>query len=486
MRKHEEQDLSYVKLASGLMDIDIQLSEPLQPYGKTKEEIIEYLIESSKAMSRDLPTVEETARDDSLVAMVLHLTRSDITLPDSHLITFAPPLSITPLLSFSNMISSQSRLINKSCLQMFFKEHNILDHLVLLRHFHLFGDGIFSTRLAHALFDADLDTTERQEGVTRTGGAMGLKLGSRETWPPASSELRLALMDVLTESFSASVGIHSAGKTGELPGGLSFSVREMSEQELDNCMDPNSIEALDFLRLDYKPPHPLDAVITPLAMHGYDRIFRLLLRVRRLVFVVNTFFYDVFGRRQCRGGVRQSRAFSVALKFSIEARHFITTVAAYMLESGIGTTWNTLESEIRDIEAKIDNEDVEFFGSVDLLRTIHERTLDRILFALLLRKRQSSFMAILDEIFEGVLRFARICRVHSASCSGKEEEVDVMYRTFRRCVSVFMSVCRGLGEKRGCKKTGATAAGSTGNGEADLLGGLLLRLEMSGYYSSVP
>ncbi|KAF8242140.1 hypothetical protein K440DRAFT_607795 [Wilcoxina mikolae CBS 423.85] len=451
---------------------------PFETFGKSKEELSDTFLESLEVMNRSLPSLETTSEQDPLATMVLHLTRFSTDSDSSQLTTFAPPFSITPLHSFSHILSAQSRLINNACLRMFFKEHNIRDHLLLLRRFQLFGDGVFSSRLAHALFDADLDDTERKEGVVRSGGTMGLKLGSRDTWPPASSELRLALMDVLTECFAQKTGIHVAGKAGELPGGLSFAVREMSDEELEACMDPNSISALDFLKLEYRPPSPLQAIITPTAMYRYDRIFRLLLRVLRMVFVVNTLWRDA--------NRRQKQVDPVTRRFGIEARHFVTTLANYMMESGIGTTWSRFERKLEEIEKGLDDNQGGGEESLDRLRAYHESILDRIMFATLSRKRQQPVMKIVDEIFALVLKFA------SRKDAGIEE-VETLYRSFRRRVGIFIGVCRGLSEKRGygdgrsdLQGQRGAAEGVFGTGykeEANLLGMLLLGLEMSGYYS---
>lgn len=456
--------------------------------GKSKEELGHTILESLQAMNRSLPSLEAASQQDPLAALVLHLTRS--ASDSSQLTTFAPPLSITPLLSFSHILSAQSRLVNNACLSMFFNEHRVRDHLSLLRRFQLFGDGVFSSRLAHALFDPDIDATERKQGAVRSGGTMGLKLGSRDTWPPASSELRLALMDVLTECFSRKTGIHTAGKQTELPGGLSFAIRQLSEEELEACTDPNSIAALDFLKLEYKPPAPLQAIITPLALHRYDRIFRLLLRVLRMVFVVNNFWRELGG-----AGSRSLPATPTARRFAIEARHFVTTLANYMMEAGIGTTWTRFERKLAEIEKGLDRGG-SGEESLDRLRAYHESILGRIMFATLSRKRQLPVMKIVDEIFALVLKFA--AAGPAAGRRGEVEEgggadIETLYRSFRRRVGIFISVCKGLSEKRGygdgrtdLEGRRGAVDGVFGTGykeEANLLGMLLLGLEMSGYYS---
>lgn len=462
-------------IANDPMEVDYTF----ETFGRSKEQLATNLQESLMAMNRNLPPLDSPTEEDALTAMVMHLTRETTTsITDSHLTAFAPPLSITPLLSFSHILSAQSRLINRACLRMFFKEHNIRPHLQLLRRFQLFGDGVFASRLTHALFDADMDSTERRTGSFRTGGTMGLKLGSRETWPPASSELRLALMNVLTESFSQPTGLHSVGKTGELPGGLSFAVREMSQEELDRCMDPNGISALDFLKLEYRPPAPLEVIITRAAMLRYDTIFRLLLRMLRMLFVVNQLWREE-GKRKVSG---------VRRRFGMEARHFVGALAGYMVESGIGTTWDRFERKLAEVEAQVDREG-ECSGeeiSLDRVRAWHEGVLDRIMFAMLSRKRQLPVMKIVEEIFEVVLKFSVVCG-RGEGGEAEAEEVAKLYKMFRRRVGVFISVCRGLSEKRGYGDSGEKRADAAlGEGfkeEANLLGMLLLGLEMSGYYS---
>lgn len=346
---------------------------------------------------------------------------------------------------------------------------------------------------------------------------MGLKLGSRDSWPPASSELRLALMGVLTESFSESLGereeaphhrggIHASGKEGELPGGLSFAVRDMTQEELERCMDPDGIEALDFLKLQYNPPSPLEAIITPTALYRYDRLFKLLLRVLRMLFVVNKLFRDARSFRLLRGkdGEIQpmtSRASClggfdpVAQKFRVEAHHFVSTICGYMFETGVGSTWKKFDEKLADIERKLcgDEEGLEGEG-LERLRGYHESILDRIMFATLTRKRQAPVMKLVEDIFVAVLGFAKYSHERASGKMGTmgEKELAELYKVFRRRVGIFISVCRGLSEKRGYGdgrrdlegRRAVDAIFGTGyKEEGNLLGMLLLRLEMTGYYS---
>ncbi|PWW73160.1 hypothetical protein C7212DRAFT_359524 [Tuber magnatum] len=471
-------------------------TEAFETFGKSKEEIGAMIDKSVSAMNNSLPPIDHLHKEDLLRTLVLKISRLELSSDPEHdhLTTFEPPISITPVLSFSHIFSVQAKIINTACLNMFFKEHKVREHLSLLRKFELFGDGVYSSRLSHALFGDELDGTEKRGGVHRTGGTMGLKLGSRDSWPPASSELRLALMGVLNESFNNSQtkgGIYHAGKDGDLPGGLSFGVRDMTMEELERCMDPSGLEALDFLKLQYKPPSPLNAIITTTALYQYDRLFKLLLRVLRMLFVVNKLFRDATSR-----GSHWHTVDPVAQKFRIEAHHFVDTVCSYMFEIGVGSAWRRFEDKLQDIERKLDSPDSDLgTEGIERLRVYHESILDRIMFATLCRKRQAPVMKLMEDIFISVLTFAKYSHAKSIGVRTSDgEKISALYTGFKRRVGIFISVCRGLSEKRGYGDGKKDSEGRRavdaifGTGykeEGNLLSMLLLRLEMTGYYTDM-
>lgn len=411
---------------------------------------------------------------------------------------FAPPISLVPILSFNPIIATQARIVNGTCMRLFFKSHNLREHLSVQRSFHLLGNGVFSSRLSHALFDPDLESAERHRGVARSGGIMGLRLGGRDTWPPASSELRLALMGVLTESYESK---HTPEQSHRgtyldqttLPGDLSFAVRDMSEEEIDKCMNPDSIEALDFLRLSYKAPAPLDAVITPIILFKYDQLFKLLLRVVRMLYVVTTLYRDNMDRTPNSEGINHT-----SQRFRIEAHHFISSIAGYFFDTGIEAAWRIFDRKLDEIEKRINNDGDNFTlgqnEGLDKLRDYHERVLDRIMFALLLRKRQQPVMKLLEEIFALILQFSKHSREKALGLKkdGVDDTVKELYLKFRKKVGVFITVLRGLSEKKGYgDKKAVDSRTSSGTGglfdgddlvEENTVVLLLVRLEMSGYY----
>jgi len=417
----------------------------------------------------DSPPQDLLDMPDALRQVILsHLENSNTVLASHDSIVFAPPLALTPLLSLQPIFSAQARLVNAATIRVLFRAHGLRMHLRLQRNYHLFGDGVFMSRLSSSLFDPDLSSAERQRGSLRLGTSMGLRLTGRKSWPPASSELRLALMGVLSETYTSSSLFKNSKpshdelrdkRTVNLPGDLSFAIRQLSPEEIEKCMDPNSLYALDFLRLQYTPPSPVHTIITTSAMDKYDSIFKFLLRLARMLFVISYL---------PRNSAKETR-------LRMEAHHFVSCCASYFFD-GVRETWASFERYLDEVEAAIASEDAAgAFGrhvseGIESLRTKHERVLDQISFKLLLRGRQRQIMALLEGIFEIVLAYA--------SNTGNSTE---LHNTFREKTHVFLTVCRGLVGKKGYGKTK-----HGGDEDENTVDRLVLALEMSGYYATEP
>ncbi|KAG4414086.1 hypothetical protein IFR04_012787 [Cadophora malorum] len=464
-------------------------------FGKPEEDMQAHVLASIDALNQPFAASEQ--QDYLSSGLNTYLTSSQSVIDNDESV-FAPPISLAPVLSFNPVIAAQARIINGTCMRMFFNSHKLREHLSVQRSFQLLGNGVFSSRLSHALFDPELESAERQRGVARSGGMMGLRLGGRDTWPPASSELRLALMGVLTDSYTSSQPLSkSRARTyldqSTIPGDLSFSVRDMTAEEIDKCMDPDSVEALDFLRLSYKPPQPLEAVITPMILFKYDQLFKLLLRVVRMLYVVSALFRDTTDRSSNWQGVEH-----VDQRFRIEAHHFISSISGYFFDTGIESTWRIFDRKLDQIEEKLrtdgDYITLDQNEGLDKLRDYHERVLDRIMFALLLRKRQQPVMNLLEEIFTLILQFSKHSRERAIGLQkdSANDDLKTLYLRFRKKVGVFITVCRGLSEKKGYGEKKMVDSRTTAEeglfdgddlAEENTIVQLLTKLEMSNYYS---
>ncbi|KAL3480297.1 Spc98 family-domain-containing protein [Aspergillus californicus] len=405
---------------------------------------------------------------------------------------FAPEVTSSIYLSLAPLLSSQALLIDFSCLHLLFKEHKLKDHLALQWRFQLLGDGYFTSRLSISLFDPEMESGERRTGVVRSGVHTGLRLGSRDAWPPASSELRLVLTGILNECYGAEYANGSGNpefaKEKELPGELSFSIRELSEVEITKCKNPNAIEALDFLQLQYKPSNVLEAIITQPSLNKYDRLFKQLLRLLRMVSVVKGLIRDSTARNSLSGDTR-----NLLQKFRIDCQHFVLAVSDYSFQLGIGAAWQRFQDTLSEVESCLDRGDIdgtiEAARSVSQLRTYHEDTLDQMIFALFLSKRHAEVAKLLDGIFDTILKFAPLSRMDGVYGVRHESEMLIkrLYAVFKKQTSAFVGYLRNLdGSKAAAPSKSGRArsdmAFAAKEGPSNVFDHLLVRLDMRRYY----
>lgn len=400
-------------------------------------------------------------KDDQIQAVALRCL-SDTTAQLAPLqVSFDEALAM----SISPMLSVQHRLLSYAAFEMLLIEHQALEHFKLLYSFGLLGNGIFAARLGIALFDSEQASGE---GRRYNGGITGLRLQARDVWPPAGSELRLVLMGILAESMTSQAQFAAADS-------ISFAIRDMSEEDLDKCMNVNSIHALDFLKLQYRPPSlVLEAVVSVDSLDKYDRIFRHLLRVLRLKCV---------GDQLLRATSRRSASKQPDLRqrFAIESRLWISIMADYSQNVAVGYTWLAFAKTMQDVECKLRQKD--YVGTLRLGRSLrhlaqlHDSTLDAMLRALLLKQKQSKALQLVEETFNVILKYAALLR------SSAEVETQVHIDNELNLYTQFKGLVKELVQMLHSMIGGDSKVGSGNEAGLDLLEHLLLRLEMNGYWT---
>jgi hypothetical protein len=356
--------------------------------------------------------------------------------------------------------AAQHRLLSYSIFRTLFSKHNILSHLRLQQRIHLLADGMFAARLQIALFDSEQVSGETQR---KTGATTGLRLQARDTWPPASSELRLVLMGLLSESLRSTNSV-------DLEQTISFAMRELSNDHLDLCRDVNSIYALDFLRIQYKAPTPIiAAIISDESLEKYDKIFKHLLLVLRLQSVTKNLSRMVSSRhvRLCDGS---------AARFHSEMHQFIAALAAYTQGIAIGRHWAVFEQLMFEVSLKLEEQDYEgalkMGHSLHYLKSQHEYGLDSVLHALFLRNKQRHLLEILHEIAGVILAYAAT----TEGIHGNEADARQHHDRFRQLCRTFVASLLSM--------VGGTTA-TDGNGSAELTNELLTLLNFNGYWGPI-
>jgi Gamma tubulin complex component C-terminal/Gamma tubulin complex component N-terminal len=400
------------------------------------------------------------------------LTADDQLLEASGQADLSPPLSHSFSLSLLPLLNSQSRLLSFSTLNLLFTTYSLGTHLSVQHRFQLLTDGPFASRLSRALFDPDQSTGE---GRRTSDGATGLRLQARHSWPPASSELRLVLMGILSESYHPAVD--PRGYNGDdLPGNLSFAIRDLSAEELDKCRDASNIEALDFLRLQYKPPPVLDIVITQSSLKKYDKVFKYMLRLLRMQAVAQSLLRDATGRN--------GRLDRHSQRYRIEIHRFIFTLAEYSSSDIIGVEWSRFQKHIENIEGAIMRGDYEgtlaMAGSLSRLEQAHEHVLDRIIRALFLSRRHTQAKEVMESIFGLILRVAAI--IKQTHDQGRTEGIQETHAKFRKQVGKLVHYLRSQGSGVTARTHTWEQHGMSAEDEAPFEH-LLIKLDMFGHYT---
>ncbi|KAI6827401.1 hypothetical protein KC340_g9599 [Hortaea werneckii] len=381
-------------------------------------------------------------------------------------------VSLNPFDALRPRIEAQSLRLNKMVLNYLFQQCDLRAHLELQYAFHLFGNGTFVTRLSTALFSEETQSAERRQGALPSSEAMGLRLGTRDgqRWPPASSELRLTLLGILNEAYygASPDDALSHGKQADLPGGLSFSIRELPDEEIDRVMDADSLFALDFLRLQYVPPAPLDTIITSGSLQRYDDIFRLLLRLLRLLHTTT----QMKRKKACRSvaGARGSMH-----RVAFASHHFVSGLLSYVLDIGIAAPWQILRQQLDGVERAIEAEEGASVG-INGLRNMHNECLDSIRGRLFLKRKQGRAKQLVENILSAVLEVAQV-----AGVATDQEDAKRSQKAFDQAAAALIAEMKAIATKP--PKLNDQLSESAD--EADMAKLLLCRLDWSGYIERI-
>lgn len=341
------------------------------------------------------------------------------------------------------LLQVQSRLVNGSVLRLLFRDQKLRQNLELQYQCHLLGNGSFVNRLSSALFSSASNSAEQRRDQVPARSNLGLRLDTRDgqRWPPASSELRLTLTGILAETITTD---HTSKLSSrDLPGGLSFAIRELSEEDIDKIISPQSIHALDFLKIQYTPPSPLDAIIIPISLEKYDDLFRFLLRLLRLTHLVSDLKVSLYQTSTARQSL-----------FATTAHHIISTLSSHVFTLGITEPWTKFTDTLAVIEQNLLLEDSDCsYGSrvttgLSALASLHEETLDRIRSRLFLRQKQAKIRLCIENIMTVILDAAALVRSEHLS-EAEEAKLDELYEGLREGTKELIKCLNELSTKSG-------------------------------------
>lgn len=375
----------------------------------------------------------------------------------------SPPLPSIPHLSLYPLISIQNSLLTSITLSTLLPP--LQDHLRLHNTFSLFSSGHLTTLLTSALFNTDLQSAERSKSHLRTGGfvAMGLKLGSsqRANWPPASSEVQLALRDVVSEVWRRESYTCDLSPK-QLSGYVAFAIRtDVSPDTVDRILDADSLCALDFLRLAYEPPAVLRCFFTEKALEKYDRIFAFWLRMLRVRNALEQLWHLTRPIGAFSGKMRE---WMLIRRMRVEATTFFDIALSYLRGVGLEGPWREFSNEVEALATKAEARERDTLTLANLLR-LHHHTLKQLLHNHLLRRGQRSTLQAFESIGQSVLDLvAHLQSLLTSPSNDEERRVQDIVEAFASRKIAFLSAL----------------AKQDRDGERDTMGDLLQLLKEDG------
>ncbi|KAI6021324.1 Spc98 family-domain-containing protein [Pisolithus microcarpus] len=377
-------------------------------------------------------------------------------------------------------LESHALLISRAFLSVFLNESSLLcadAHLTLLRSHMLLTSHTFKSRLGEALFS---DAYGKEESAVKTFDsllhrpqtahastlpptnirAVGLApaLTARDSWPPGGSDLSVLLRTVIVDSQeygrrhnrwskSSPEGVLDVLDEAEFR--LGFAVRDLPVGTgRERWLNPLSIEALDFLYLDYKVPHPMEVLITPIVLSKYQRIFSFLLRLMRVEAAIRAVY-----RLTC---LPPSRSLSesplcgrLVWQFRFAAHSFVSTLLTYVYDVAIGGNFDAFLSQIAACRERMPSNDFHEFRDVFALSEFHSSVLNDILSACLLRSSQRAVGDILRSAMELVLEFCVFVTEPGTAQSDHTigSKLCTLYGAFRKKVVTLVEALDALLEK---------------------------------------
>ena len=258
---------------------------------------------------------------------------------------------------------------------------------------------------------------------------------------------------------------------------MSFAIRDLSDEDLEKCRDVDTIHALDFLTLQYKPSSALlEAVITPRSLKLYDDIFIHLLRLLRVKGAAQELVTDVTTRSRSKRYAALPRNH----KTRLEIHRFVLNLADWVQNTVIAQKWASFAANLDQVQKGLERRDydgaLEAGKGLKFITSLHEGVVDDIARTLFLKKRYTEVKAVLDRIFDFVLQLAKQIRMESADGGNcNDAAVRRLHDSFRKEVKNFLAYLHsnssGIQGERGSR------------GPEALMEQLALRLDIFGFYT---
>ncbi|XP_054728198.1 gamma-tubulin complex component 6 isoform X2 [Anastrepha obliqua] len=252
-------------------------------------------------------------------------------------------------------------LVNNEMMRLFLDELQILDHLRSLRHYFFLMDGEFGSIICDGII-GKLET-----------GAMPAKLLNYQM-----------LHSILDTALSSS--ITGNDKNAE---NLSFTISDMPQK-----FDLTNPGVLNVLSLSYRIEWPLNLILNPETLEQYGNIFKYLIKVRRISWVLERAFQILKEAVKKHGkGILKSPQYRHVQFMRHKFYHFVHALQNHITANALQSSWKTFKDDL--LQAK----------SIEDIYRKHTTYVKRILFLCMLNRHSVEFYNTIENIFKISLRF---------------------------------------------------------------------------------
>ncbi|CAG9863087.1 unnamed protein product [Phyllotreta striolata] len=290
---------------------------------------------------------------------------------------------------------TQTKLINEEMLRYFVEDLEYINHLSSLRDFFFIQDGEFGRHITDKLFTRLYEADVPSELIN-------------------CRILKDLVFDALDMSY----------KKQKFTSYLSFKINN-----IPTCFDLGDPNVLDCLSLTYKVDWPLNIVLPSDVITKYDEVFRFLIKLSRVSWVLKKIFLEL------KVLARETGKKEIYLMSSPQYRklhqcrhimaHFVQTLKNYVVGEVLQSNWAKFESKLANVE------------SLDELYETHTEYIKNILFMCLLTQKMIVLKNVINKTFKVILKFYDYLRSRSWRCEGGHfvhpnfHKLEIIFQNFQ-------------------------------------------------------
>uniref|UniRef100_A0A1I8P730 Gamma-tubulin complex component 6 n=2 Tax=Stomoxys calcitrans TaxID=35570 RepID=A0A1I8P730_STOCA len=252
-------------------------------------------------------------------------------------------------------------LVNNEVMRMFLVDLKVLDHFRSLRNYFFMMDGEFGSIICDGIIGKLEDGAKPQ---------------------------KLLNYQILHSILDTALGSSITGKNKNAEN-LSFIVNDVPEK-----FELSSPDVLNNLSLSYCINWPLNLILNPETLEQYANIFKYLVRVRRISWILEK-AYQILKESVKKNGkdLLKSPQYRHVQLIRHKFYHFVHALQNHITGNALQASWKTFKDEL--LSAK----------TIEDLYRKHTTYIKRILFLCMLNKRSAEFYNTIENVFKIAIRF---------------------------------------------------------------------------------